>query len=84
MKLTEKKFLFILAAILVVAMGFMAITLGSKSEKTDTGIEEELTEINKQSQSDEISAIESDLNGTDLSNIDKELQDIENELEGLY
>lgn len=43
-------------------------------------IDESTTALEEQGTSDEISVIESDLNATDLSQIDKELSEIESEL----
>lgn len=43
-------------------------------------VDEETTALEEQGTSDEISEIEADLNATNLSDIDKELTDIENEL----
>ena len=44
-------------------------------------LEAEVVELEEQGSSDEINAIEADLEETDLSNLDKELSDIESELE---
>ncbi len=72
-----------LAALVVVAMGYMAISLSNslKPKKELTEAEKEIQVIEKQSKSDEITEIEKDLNETELIDIDKELQDIEEELE---
>jgi Na+-transporting methylmalonyl-CoA/oxaloacetate decarboxylase beta subunit len=83
---SRKNFLIFLAAILVVAFGYMALTLSrpSKTQKALTEAEREIQQIQKQSNSDELEEIEKDLNNTDFIDIDKELQDIENELEATY
>jgi len=85
MKLTSgRNFTLILAAIAVVAMGIMAVSLNTKKKTTDeTEIQNEIAEIVSQSSSDEVVDIEKDLMETDLSEIDKELQDIERELESI-
>jgi hypothetical protein len=54
------------------------------NKKVLTEREKEIQEIQTQSNSDEIEAIEKDLNETDLVDIDKELQDIESELNTSY
>lgn len=41
--------------------------------------EKEISELRDQNNSDEINAIEEDLNNTDLENLDAELDDLENE-----
>jgi len=53
------------------------------TEETETPIEEDvqIAALQQQSDSDEISQIETDIQATDLSNIDKELADIEAEIE---
>lgn len=43
-------------------------------------VDTSITDLEEQGTSDEIEAIETDLNATDLTNIDKELDEIENEL----
>ncbi len=43
----------------------------------------QLEKLNSQSSSDEIEAIEADLEDTDLENLDKELVDVDNELQEL-
>jgi len=72
-----------LAAILVVTLGFMAIYLTKKPKgpASVTESDKEIQEIQQQSKSDEVMEIEKDLYTTDLNDLDKELQDIENELE---
>lgn len=81
--ISRKNFLIFLAAILVVALGFMALssTQRSKNQRILTESEKEIQQIQKQSNSDEVTSIEKDLNETDLIDIDKELQDIEKDLE---
>ena len=84
MKLISKKnFLIILAAALVVAFGIMALSLANRSKKAFS-YETEIKSIQKQSDSDSVEAIEKDLDKTDLSDIDKELQDIDKELNQPY
>ncbi|OGM20594.1 hypothetical protein A2714_02765 [Candidatus Woesebacteria bacterium RIFCSPHIGHO2_01_FULL_38_9] len=84
MKLVPRKyFLLFLAALLVVALAYMGFTLYNQrmTPKTSTTTyEKELQQMQNQSQSDGVDDIEKDLTETDLSDIDKELQDIETEL----
>lgn len=70
---------------LVVAIGFMAMTLYKRPRKMQnlTQTEKEIQLIKEQSTSDEIDSIEEDLNETDFIDIDKELQDIETELDSV-
>lgn len=79
---SRKNFLLLLTAILVVALGYMAISLSQRPKAPTSVTEEEmeLKQIHQQSNSDELSEIEKDLNATDLDDLDKELQDIEDEL----
>ena len=87
-----KKFWFIpllivLVVIIVVGM-IWAIDKGlllpqlspSPTATPSTAIDESTAALEEQGSSDEIEAIEADLENTDLSNIDQELTDIENEL----
>lgn len=87
MKLTSNKnIIILLAALLVVAFAFMALVLLPKKrvsvpkKQTRTGYEQEIDQIETQSTSDTVESIEADLGETDLSDLDRELQDIENEL----
>ena len=87
MQLIKKQnFIIFLAALLVVALGFMTLTLSKwpKSQKTITDSEKEIKLIQKQSGSDDVNDIEKDLNDTNLIDIDKELQYIENEVNTTY
>lgn len=83
---TRKNFMIFLAAVLVVALGFMALTLTRQSrvKMPLTEDEKEIQEIQTQSKSDDVSEIEKDLNNTDLMDLDKELPDIENEFDATY
>jgi len=78
--LTGKNFLLVLAALLVVALGFMAVKTITKP-KTENFDQMELQEIQTQSNSDSLESIDADLKNTDLDNTDKELQDIQRELD---
>lgn len=71
-----------LAGFLVVALGIMAyITLiKSPTAVVDTQIQE----LAQQSESDEVASIEEDSNETDFDDLDRELIDIENELNASY
>ncbi|KKQ52737.1 hypothetical protein A2865_04190 [Candidatus Woesebacteria bacterium RIFCSPHIGHO2_01_FULL_39_17] len=78
---SRKNFLIFLAAILVVALGFMALTLAKQQKLPTTNTyQREITKMQSQSDSDRVNDIENDLNETDFSDVDKELQDIDKEL----
>jgi len=78
---SQKNTLIALAAIMVVVMGIIAILTIRKPSKAPTAFEREVSQITTQSNSDEVSAIEKDLAETDLDDLDKELKEIEAELE---
>ncbi|OGM19415.1 hypothetical protein A2955_03330 [Candidatus Woesebacteria bacterium RIFCSPLOWO2_01_FULL_37_19] len=84
--LTRKNFLLFLAAILVVALGYMALSTGKVQIPylSQPTYEQEMQNIEIQSETDDINSIEKDLNDTDLQNSDKELQDIDAELNKAY
>lgn len=75
---SKKNFLIALAAILVIALGIMAMSL-TRRPKTPS-FENEIKMLETQSDSDTIESIEKDLNDTELGDIDRELQDIEREV----
>ncbi|KKQ98782.1 MAG: hypothetical protein UT24_C0001G0063 [Candidatus Woesebacteria bacterium GW2011_GWB1_39_12] len=79
---SRKNFLIFLAAILVVALAYMAMTLARQrsTPSSSTSYQKEITNMESQSDSDRVGDIEKDLNETDLSDVDKELQDIDKEL----
>jgi hypothetical protein len=82
----RKYFLLFLAATLVVALGVMALTLSGRTQKKAvlTESDKEIQQIQTQTKGDDVDDIEKDLNETDLVDVDKELQDIENELNTTY
>ena len=86
MEVVPKKYtMLFLAAVVFILMGIMASLLIPKPKpQQPTQYEKELSQIQTQSTSDETDAIEKDLNETDLSGLDKELQDIETELNQAY
>ncbi|HEY5600704.1 MAG TPA: hypothetical protein VIK81_01305 [Patescibacteria group bacterium] len=79
----------IIIAILLVVVGLVAwgylakgtsnIDLGDLTSKSDSKIEE----LKKQSTSDEISAIESDLNSTNIERLDEDLDQVNSDLNQL-
>lgn len=79
----NKKNTILTLALTVVFFGVIAylLTTGGLSLSS---FDREINKIKTQSSSDEIEAIEKDLQETDLSDIDKELGDIERELEAAY
>lgn len=81
-KFTLNKELFlIVVATMMVLLGMVAIYL-SPSPFTLTKTDVQTRNLSRQSTSDETSVLEKDVLGTDLSDIDKELQQIESELFG--
>ncbi|MFT5179885.1 MAG: hypothetical protein ACI9GH_000254 [Candidatus Paceibacteria bacterium] len=55
----------------------------SPEEYIDVNEDSQIKDLTTQSSSDEISDIESDLNGTDLDNLDDELSDIESTFDSI-
>ncbi|OGM04790.1 hypothetical protein A2715_01405 [Candidatus Woesebacteria bacterium RIFCSPHIGHO2_01_FULL_39_32] len=82
---SRKNFLLALAAILVVAMGYMALTLSKQNKKSEPStFEREIRQVETQSRSDEVEDIDKDLSETELNDLDKELQNIDAELNATY
>lgn len=69
-----------LLAVLVIVLGAFALVMSSKSVSFPKKYENQISKIEKTSDSDEIESIEEDLNETDLENLDLELSDIQTEL----
>ena len=78
---SKKNTLLALSAILVVAYGYMAIRLNQGKPKVpnDT-FQQEVSQMQNQSNSTEPESSEKDLDSTDFSDLDKELQNIDQEL----
>lgn len=75
--------MFTLAAVLVVALGFMALSTTKRpatQKPLSTSTESRVEVLSKQSASDEVQPIQTDLDNTDFSGIDAELSNIEKEL----
>ncbi len=81
---SRKNFIILLAAILIVGLGFFAINTSKKGVKLPSESDKEIKQIQTQSKSDNLEDIEKDLQNTDLNNIDKELSDIEKEINTSY
>lgn len=81
---TNKRGLLIglLILVLAVAAAFFLYTNKNKVATKPT-YEDEIRQIDSQSDSTDPKAIEADLNDTDLTDLDKELQDIDAELNNL-
>ena len=79
--LNKRNTLLILAALLVILMAFMALSLIKKgSPQTSSNFDQEMVNIQTQSNSNSLDSIENDLESTDVDNLDSELQNIEQEL----
>jgi len=77
----RKNFMLTIAAILVIAMGYMALkTFRKPAPQPAITLEQQLQKLETQSNSDSIDSIEKDLQDTELNNLDKELEDIDSEL----
>lgn len=85
-ELQEKKevnFLLMLALAIGIALIMIFYTRSQASRKV-ISFNQEIQNIESQSDSDEIESIEKDLEETDLTEIDRELQDIESEINQVY
>jgi len=84
----KKHTLLFLAALLVVLLGIMAYVIRQQNLARrflqPSEFDKELSQIQEQSESDDVDAIEEDIGETDLEDADKELQDIERELNQTY
>jgi len=72
-----------LAAILVFAMGIMALVISKRPPKVSQE-DLEIKQIETQSTSDYVDSIEKDINDTDFSGIEADLNDIEAEMNQEY
>lgn len=79
----SNSFLLTLAAFLVVALGIMGYMIYNQ-DPISNKVDVQTVTLNKQSPSDETDAIEKDLNNTDLDSIDKEVGDIDKELNSSF
>lgn len=70
-----------LLAILALVLGVFAYFLSTGYLKSDKSIDRELSKVENVSTSDEVADIETDLNATDLNNIDAEMNQIQSELD---
>jgi len=81
--MNKKNTILVLAAALIF-FATIAYWLSSSKYAENLIFSREIKQIQGQSTSDEIGAIEKDLQETNLSDIDKELEDIEAELNATY
>ncbi len=81
---SKKNFLIFLAALLVVSLGYMAISLSRRPVSQSLNVDTEIQKVETQSNSDDVNSIEKDLNDTDYSGIERDLQDIDTELNRGY
>jgi hypothetical protein len=77
----HKTLIVVLAAALIIILGGLAYLLSSGKLTSSIPFEREVAQYETMSESDELDAIETDLNNTELQNLDKELVDIQAELE---
>lgn len=81
-KINPNNKIIVLAALLVVLLGLTAYYLSMNNYNIPQSLRApEFLKIETQSSSDEVSAIEQDLEDTDIEGIDKELSGIEAELQ---
>lgn len=80
MKLTKDNFLLILIGAVMVFLGIFAYSLF----KSGNTYKQEIEKLKTQSSSNEIGSIEQDILDTDLLGLDKELSEIEKEIEAAY
>lgn len=79
--ISKKNTILALAAILVVAYGYMAIRLNhNKPQVANDNFQQDVQQMQSQSDSTDVNSIKKDLNNTDFSNLDQELPNIEQEL----
>ncbi len=81
---SNKNHIALLAGVLIVAMVIMALVMRRTNVIVFQPYEVEIQQLEEQSTSDEINSIEEDLLNTDLSDLDRELQEIDQELESAY
>ncbi len=79
MIITAKNMLFVLAAILVVALGVIGYVYYSQNLSLGK-MDRVASELKEQSSSDDVSSIEADLNDTEMDSIDSDLTNIEKEI----
>jgi hypothetical protein len=77
----KKQWLLFLAALVLVMMGIMAYVITIKKSEKEATFEQQISEMKEQSNSDNLNDIEEDVDNTDFSDVDKELNLIEKELE---
>lgn len=81
---SKKNFLLFLAALLVVALGYMAVSLSRRPATPAVQADPEVRKIETQSTSDDVNSIEKDLQDTDYTGIEKDLQNLDKELNTSY
>ena len=77
----KNKLVISLLSILVLVLGVFAYVLSSKTLESTKSFERDITKVESTSDSDEVDSIEADINATDLDSIDKELTDIQTEIQ---
>lgn len=77
---SKRNFVILLAGVLVVAFGIMSLYLNDKkSAQKEVQMQQSSAEPTL-SKSDDLKAIQDDLNNTEVENIDKDLQDMDKEI----
>ena len=84
--LSKKNFLLLLAGVLVIAFGLMSLYLNDQKAMREREALQTQQEAMQpaMSNSDSVSEIEKDLDNTDLESVDKELQDMEEEINSSF
>jgi Tfp pilus assembly protein PilO len=75
----NNNFMMLLAGFLVVALGIMGYVIYNQNKVLES-LDRETLKLNTQSSSDDTAEIQNDLEDTNLNDLDKELIDIEAEL----
>lgn len=76
----KNKLVISLLAVLVIVLGFFAIVMSSKDVSFPKKYEKQISKVEQTSDSDDVDAIEKDLDETDFESLDIELADIQAEL----
>lgn len=76
----KNKLVISLLAILVIVLSVFAYVLSTKTLESTKSFEREITKVEEVSDSDEVESIDEDLDQTDVDSLDKEMLDIQAEI----